>query len=93
MISSEEAPWQFTLNNLCNRISGVAPETVKMKVVAYGPGMAFLKKGGVDAAEIQKAGSTPRPLHGVRQRLAKRTTQSIGPNCRQQSSPPGSRRV
>ena len=54
MTSLEEADWQLTPNNIRNLISGIAPETVEIEAVAYGPGIAFLKKDGVDAAEIQK---------------------------------------
>ena len=52
--SPEEADWQLTLNNVRNLISGLAPEAVDIEIVAYGPGIAFLKKNGADAAEIQK---------------------------------------
>ena len=58
MTSSEETDWQLTLNNMRNLISGMAPETVEIEVVAYGPGIAFLKKDSVDAAEIQKLESS-----------------------------------
>lgn len=52
--SADEADWQLTLNNMRNLISGMAPEQVDIEVVAYGPGIAFLKKGGPDTAAIQK---------------------------------------
>lgn len=54
LTSPDEADWQITLNNIRNLISGMAPETVEIGLVAYGPGIALLKKDGVDAAEIQK---------------------------------------
>ena len=54
MTSPEEADWQLTLNNIRNLIGGMAPEPVEVEVVAYGPGIAFLKKDGMDAADIQK---------------------------------------
>lgn len=54
LTSPEEADWQLTLNNVRNLIIGVAPETVDIEVVAYGPGIAFLKKDGQDAGDIQK---------------------------------------
>lgn len=54
MTSPEEADWQLTLNNIRNLIGGMAPEPVEVEVVAYGPGIAFLKKDGVNAADIQK---------------------------------------
>jgi intracellular sulfur oxidation DsrE/DsrF family protein len=58
MTSPDEADWQLTLNNIRNLISGMAPETVEIELVAYGPGIAFLKKDGADAAEIQKLESS-----------------------------------
>ena len=58
MTSPDEADWQLTLNNIRNLISGMAPEAVEIEVVAYGPGIAFLKKDGVEAAEIQKLESS-----------------------------------
>jgi intracellular sulfur oxidation DsrE/DsrF family protein len=54
MTSPEEADWQLTLNNIRNLISGMAPDPVEIELVAYGPGIAFLKKDGTDAAEILK---------------------------------------
>ena len=54
MTSPEEADWQLTVHNIRNLIVGMAPEPVEVEVVAYGPGIAFLKKDGVDAADIQK---------------------------------------
>ena len=52
--SPDQADWQLTLNNVRNLISGLAPEAVEIEIVAYGPGIAFLKKEGADAAEIQR---------------------------------------
>lgn len=54
LTSPEEADWQLTLNNIRNLIGGMAPEAVEVELVAYGPGIAFLKKDGPDAIEIQK---------------------------------------
>ena len=54
LTSADEADWQLTLNNVRDLTSGVAPETVEIEVVAYGPGIAFLKKDGTNAADIQK---------------------------------------
>lgn len=54
LTSPDEADWRFTLNNMRNLISGMAPEQVDIKVVAYGPGIAFLKKDGPDTSDIQK---------------------------------------
>ena len=57
MTLPEEADLQLTLNNIRNLMGGMAPEPVEVEVVAYGPGITFLKKDGVDAAEIQKSES------------------------------------
>ena len=58
MTSPDEADWQLTLNNMRNLITGMAPEPVEIELVVYGPGIAFLKRDGVDAAEIQKLPSS-----------------------------------
>jgi hypothetical protein len=76
MTSPEEADWQLTLNNIRNLISGMAPDPVEIELVAYGPGIAFLKKDGTDAAEILKLESTARSLHRLRQRHAKTASRS-----------------
>ena len=54
LTSPEELDWQLTLNNVRNLMSGVAPEPIEIEIVAYGPGIAFLKKDGPDASDIQK---------------------------------------
>ena len=54
MTSPDDTDWQLTLNNIHNLTSGMAPEPVEIEVVAYGPGLAFLKRDGAEAAEIQK---------------------------------------
>ena len=54
MTSPEERTGSFMLNNIRNLIAGMAPEPVEVEVVAYGPGIAFLKKNDVDAAAIQR---------------------------------------
>ncbi len=58
LTSSDEADWRLTLNNIRNLVSDMAPEQVDIEVVAYGPGIAFLKKAGPDASDIQKLEST-----------------------------------
>ena len=54
LASPEQADWRLTLNNLQNLVHGFASEPYDIEVVAYGPGIAFLKKDDADAAEIQK---------------------------------------
>ncbi len=58
LTSSDEADWQLTLNNVRNLISGLSPEPIEIEIVAYGPGVAFLKKDGPDAGDIQKLESS-----------------------------------
>ena len=58
LTSPEEADWQLTLNNVRNLISGMAPEPVEVEIVAYGPGIAFLKKNGPEAGDIEKLESS-----------------------------------
>ena len=58
LTSPDEVDWQLTLNNVRNLISGAAPDPVEVEVVAYGPGVAFLKKDGPDANTIRKLESS-----------------------------------
>ena len=61
--SSDEVDWKITLNNLRNLISGMAPETVDIEVVAFGPEISFLKKDTAEAPEIRDLES--RHVHFV----------------------------
>ena len=58
LTSPEEADWQLTLNNVRNLITGMGPEPVEIEIVAYGLGIAFLKKDGPDAGDIQELESS-----------------------------------
>jgi hypothetical protein len=37
LTSPDEADWRMTLNNVRNLVSGLAPETVDIEIVEYGP--------------------------------------------------------
>lgn len=50
--SGDESDWKLTLNNVRNLISGLAPDVVDVEVVAFGPGIAFLKSDVSEAADI-----------------------------------------
>ena len=54
LTSSDSTDWTITINNIRNLISGVAPETIQVEVVAYGPGISFLKKDSTAAADIKQ---------------------------------------
>jgi intracellular sulfur oxidation DsrE/DsrF family protein len=51
--SSNQSDWQMTLGNISNLKKGLAPETVEVEVVAYGPGIAMVKKDSVVSDEMQ----------------------------------------
>ena len=53
LTSGEDADWQMTLANMRNMIKGFAPAKVEIELVAYGPGLPFLKKGSAVQTEIQ----------------------------------------
>ena len=50
--SGDDVDWKLTLNNIRNLMSGLAPESVEVEVVAFGPGISFLKKESAEASEI-----------------------------------------
>ena len=54
LTSGEDADWQMTLANMRNMIKGFAPAKVEIELVAYGPGLPFLKKGSAVQTEIQE---------------------------------------
>ncbi len=58
LTSGDETDWRLTLNNVRNLLSGMAPDTVDIEIVAYGPGITFLRKTGPDADEIFKLESS-----------------------------------
>ncbi len=51
--SADEADWRLTMGNIRNLIAGMAPEAVEVEVVAYGPGLALVRKPSSVDAEIQ----------------------------------------
>jgi intracellular sulfur oxidation DsrE/DsrF family protein len=51
--SPDEADWHLAMGNMRNLISGLAPETVEIEVVAFGPGLSIVKKGSIVETEIK----------------------------------------
>lgn len=45
LTSGEEADWKFTLGNIQNLFASIAPESSEVELVAYGPGLGFVRKG------------------------------------------------
>jgi intracellular sulfur oxidation DsrE/DsrF family protein len=54
LTSPEETDWNITLHNIRNLIKGLAPDTAEIEVVAYGPGVVFLKSSNSEASEIKQ---------------------------------------
>lgn len=50
--SGDAIDWKLTLNNIRNLTNGLAPESVEVEVVAFGPGISFLKRDAAEASEI-----------------------------------------
>jgi intracellular sulfur oxidation DsrE/DsrF family protein len=53
LTSNDDADWQLTLGNIHNLLSGLAPDTVEVELVAYGPGIAFVRKDSSAASGIE----------------------------------------
>ncbi len=51
--SSDEADWRLTMGNIRNLLTGLAPDSVEVEVVAYGPGLALVRKSSSAEADIQ----------------------------------------
>jgi hypothetical protein len=60
--SADPADWGMTMGNIRNLREGLKPDTVQVEVVAYGPGIAMLKKDSTVAA-----GSRRRCVPGLRE--------------------------
>jgi len=52
LTSSDEADWKLTLGNIRNVLTAFEPGSTQVEVVAYGPGLAFVKKGSSSEQEI-----------------------------------------
>ncbi len=56
LTSGEQADWVLTLGNIRNLIADLKPDTVQIELVAYGPGVAMVKRdspvaGGIAALQ------------------------------------------
>lgn len=52
LTSGDEMDWKITLGNLRNLVAATTPEGSQIEVVAYGPGLSFVKKGSSAEEEI-----------------------------------------
>ena len=53
LTSGDEADWRLTLGNIRNLIAALPADSTDVEVVAYGPGIGFVRKGSSADAEIQ----------------------------------------
>ncbi len=51
--SGDEADWRLMMGNIRNLLTGMAPDSVEVEVVAYGPGLALVRKPSSADADIQ----------------------------------------
>ena len=52
MTSGDAADWNLTIGNLRNLLAGFPPGSAELELVAYGPGLAFLKKESSSAPAV-----------------------------------------
>ncbi len=53
LTSGDEADWKLTLGNIRNLIAALPVDSTEVEVVAYGPGISFVRKGSSADADIQ----------------------------------------
>lgn len=53
LTSGDKQDWQMTFGNIGNLMKALEPDTVEVEVVAYGPGIDFLKKDNEEAKQIR----------------------------------------
>jgi intracellular sulfur oxidation DsrE/DsrF family protein len=53
LTSPDGADWKLTLGNIRNLLAAFPPETAEVEVVAYGPGLSFVRKRSASEVEIQ----------------------------------------
>lgn len=51
--SADETDWKLMLGNIRNLLAGLPPNSTDVEVVAYGPGLALVRKPSSANAEIQ----------------------------------------
>ena len=54
LTSSDVADWNLTIGNVHNLMAGVAPDEIQIEIVAYGPGILFLKSDSAVAADLKE---------------------------------------
>ena len=52
LTSGDNADWEMTFANIRNMIKGFAPAKVEVELIAYGPGLAVLKKDSAVQSEL-----------------------------------------
>lgn len=63
LTSGDELDWKLTLGNINNFLSGTSPDESQIEVVAYGPGLNFVKKGS--SAEEAISALVAKKVHFV----------------------------
>lgn len=53
LTSGDETDWKLTLGNIRNLIVALPVDSTEVEVVAYGPGISFVRKGSSADVEIQ----------------------------------------
>jgi intracellular sulfur oxidation DsrE/DsrF family protein len=53
LVSGDETDWKLTLGNLRNMLIAYPAGSAELELVAYGPGLGFLRKGSIAEAEIE----------------------------------------
>jgi intracellular sulfur oxidation DsrE/DsrF family protein len=54
LTSGDQLDWRMTTGNISNLLTAMDSTDVEVEVVAYGPGVAFLKKGSAAEADIKE---------------------------------------
>ena len=53
LTSGDEADWKLMVGNIRNLVAAFPPDSAEIEVVAYGPGLGFLRKGASPEVEIE----------------------------------------
>jgi uncharacterized protein len=54
LTSTDESDWKLTMHNIRSLLKALAPEPVEIEVVAYGPGINFLKADTPELSDIKE---------------------------------------
>ncbi len=53
LTSGDEADWKLTVGNIRNLLADLPPDSTEIEVVAFGPGLGFLRKGASSEVDIE----------------------------------------